>query len=151
MKYSERLWAPALWWIVALLFGLSAVVALGAYLGDLAAVAATFITLALIVAVLVSYGRVEIAVDSQGLRAGDARLEWPYVGPARTLDPAAAGELLATPGAASAYLLVRPYVATAVQVQVLDPADPHPYWFLSTRRPAALLAALEAARPAADA
>ena len=46
---------------------------------------------------------------------------------------------------ARAYLLVRPYVAQSVIVEVTDKADPAPYWLLSTRRPEQLSAALAAA------
>ena len=43
---------------------------------------------------------------------------------------------------ARAYLLLRPYRKKAVKVSLSDPADPTPYWLVSTRRPDALAAAL---------
>jgi hypothetical protein len=43
---------------------------------------------------------------------------------------------------ARAFLLLRPYLKRSLKVQVLDPADPTPYWLLSTRRPAKLAEAL---------
>jgi hypothetical protein len=43
---------------------------------------------------------------------------------------------------ARAYLLLRPYVKQSVQVPVEDPADPTPYWMLSTRRPHDLATAI---------
>ena len=46
---------------------------------------------------------------------------------------------------ARAFLLLRPYVKTAVRVDLEDPADPTPYWLLSSRRPEALAAALAGA------
>ena len=36
-----------------------------------------------------------------------------------------------------------------VRVPLTDPADPTPYWLVSTRHPARLVAALDAARSAA--
>jgi hypothetical protein len=36
---------------------------------------------------------------------------------------------------ARAYLLLRPYLKRAVRIEITDPADPAPYWLLSTRRP----------------
>ena len=43
---------------------------------------------------------------------------------------------------ARAHLVLRPYVATAVEITLDDPADPVPYWLVSTRRPDALAAAV---------
>ena len=41
-----------------------------------------------------------------------------------------------------AYLLLRPYVQRAVRIEVVDPADPTPYWLVSTRHPERLAQAL---------
>ena len=51
---------------------------------------------------------------------------------------------------ARAYLLLRPYLRRAVRIAIDDPADPTPYWLVSTRRPTRLAAALTdaTARPA---
>jgi len=46
----------------------------------------------------------------------------------------------------AAFLVIRPYLKSAVQVAVEDPADPTPYWLLSTRRPDRLVAALTPSR-----
>ena len=54
--------------------------------------------------------------------------------------------LVAGPEAdARAYLVLRPYVRTAVQVDLADPADPAPYWLISSRHPKRLADALVAA------
>ena len=47
-----------------------------------------------------------------------------------------------------AFVVQRPWVSGAVQVHLDDPADPTPYWVVSSRRPADLAAALLAARAA---
>ena len=49
---------------------------------------------------------------------------------------------------ARAYLLLRPYLKRGVRVDITDPADPAPYWLVSSRRPDALVSALEATRAA---
>ena len=41
---------------------------------------------------------------------------------------------------ARAYLLLRPYLKRAVRVEITDPADPAPYWLVSTRHPDELAA-----------
>ena len=45
-----------------------------------------------------------------------------------------------------AFLFTRPFLSSVVRVDLRDPADPHPYWLVSTRRPRQLAAALEEAR-----
>ena len=44
------------------------------------------------------------------------------------------------------YHLIRGWVPGGVRAEVRDPADPTPYWFVASRHPAALAAAVEAAR-----
>jgi hypothetical protein len=50
---------------------------------------------------------------------------------------------------ARAFLLLRSYVKTAVRVEVVDPLDPHPYLYLSSRHPEKLAAAFARANAAA--
>ena len=46
------------------------------------------------------------------------------------------------------YHLIRGWVPAGVRAPVRDPADPTPYWFVASRRPAELAAAIEDARAA---
>ncbi len=62
--------------------------------------------------------------------------------PPRALDADATRRLAGVEADARAYLLLRPYLKRAVRVDVTDPADPAPYWLLSTRQPDELAAAL---------
>ena len=48
-----------------------------------------------------------------------------------------------------AFVVQRPWIPGAVQVHLDDPADPTPYWVVSSRRPDKLAAALLAERTAA--
>ena len=45
---------------------------------------------------------------------------------------------------ARAYLLLRPYLKRAVRVEITDPADPAPYWLVSSRHPDELARAVRA-------
>ena len=53
---------------------------------------------------------------------------------------------LAVGADARAYLLTRPYLKHAVRVEILDQADPTPYWVIGTRAPESLAKAIEEAR-----
>jgi len=51
------------------------------------------------------------------------------------------------PGAdARAYLMLRGYIHSGLRIEVRDPADPAPYWVVTTRKPETLRAAIETAR-----
>jgi hypothetical protein len=133
MNYSERLRVPASWWVVGMFFGLTFVTAVGFYAGPLVAVVAGVLTAAGVAAALLWYGNVLVRVDATGLHAGGAVLEWPYAGEVRVLDRAATRARLGAGADHAAWLLVRGFVPCSVEVAVADPADPHPYWLVSTR------------------
>lgn len=100
-------------------------------------------------------GRVRVAVavpeDSDGggveLLVDDARLPARFVAEVVPLDPAGRRELLGVAADPLAFVVQRPWVRPAVQVVLDDPADPTPYWLVSTRHPDRLAAALR--RPGA--
>ena len=75
-------------------------------------------------------------------RAGRARIEAAHLGAATALDADETRRTAGRDADARAYLLLRPYLKRAVRVAVTDPADPAPYWLVSTRHPDQLVAAL---------
>jgi hypothetical protein len=100
------------------------------------------VIVAITVAVLLSYGGARIEVTHEELVAGRARIPLRMLAAPRALDAAATRERIGPSADARAYLLVRPYVAPSVVVDVTDPRDPAPYWLVSTRHPHALAALL---------
>ena len=98
------------------------------------------------VAGLVAYGRVVVAVGPAGFVAGRARLPLWAVGGITALDPAAARKARGPEADPRAFFLIRGYIRPMIRVVVDDPADPVPYWLVSTRHPDTLVAALSAAR-----
>jgi hypothetical protein len=87
-----------------------------------------------------------IVVEQGHLRAGRAILESEYLGTATALDRAAARRQRGVDADGRAFAVVRGWVTTGVRVDVDDARDPTPYWYLSTRRPEALAAAITLAR-----
>lgn len=138
--YAERLAVPARWWALA---GL-AVVALAL----IAAALPPFLLVAIpaagavVLAVGLRAATLHVVVDEDGLTAGRARLPWSAIGPVQALDAESAGALRSRDADPRAYLALRGYVTTAVRVEVDDAEDPTPYWYVSTRHPAELAAAL---------
>lgn len=147
MTYRERLVAPAGWWVAGMFFALTFVTAVGFYAGPWIAVGAGAVTAAVVALALAWYGRLSVVVDDQGLHAGAAVLEWPYLGEVVVHDRSATRRRLGPDADPAAWLLVRGFVPTSVEVTVRDEADPHPYWLVSSRRAAQLAAAIEESRP----
>jgi hypothetical protein len=87
-------------------------------------------------------GRIRIAVTDDELLVDDARLPLRHVAEVVELDAVARRDLLGPAAEPYAFVIQRPWVAGAVQVVLDDPADPTPYWLVSSRDPAALRRAL---------
>jgi hypothetical protein len=147
-SYEERLHTPVSWWVVAAGFVATVwwifVLATPQWVAWLAA----GVALAAVAALLGGYGAVRLAVRDGELRAGRAHIPLALCGPVEPLDAEQARRVGGADADARAYLLLRPYVATAVRVGIDDPKDPVPYWLVSTRHPDRLAAAVRAGRPA---
>ncbi|HZA74419.1 MAG TPA: DUF3093 family protein, partial [Propionibacteriaceae bacterium] len=83
--------------------------------------------------------------DARVIRVGRALIEHRYIAGAQALDAEKTRRRAGVEADARAHLVLRPYVSTAVEITLDDPADPVPYWLVSSRRPSALAAALHAA------
>jgi Protein of unknown function (DUF3093) len=150
--FHERRIVPWWWWIVGTAIAvptMEAVVVLGPEMSRRPTVflaVSCFVGTVLVVAgCLVLLGRSDVDLGPDGLRAGRAMLPADHVGRSRTLDAAAARRLLGPGIRADAGLSLRPWIKTAIQIEVAnDPSTP--YWVVATRRPAELVAALDVMR-----
>ena len=93
-----------------------------------------------------SYGGAQVVVGEGWFHAGRAQIETRFVGAADALDADETRRVAGRDADARAYLLLRPYLKRAVRVQIIDPADPTPYWLVSSRHADALAGALREAR-----
>ena len=146
--FAERQWPSFGSWLLAPGAGLFAGLAVFP-LSDVAA-AAVFVAVTLTIAIVLARSAERIVVTDgtdPGLGAGRAFLEAWHVGDVAVLDREACRQALGPNADARAYLAHRGWIGTAVKVSVQDPADPTPYWLISTRRPDDLAAALVAVRP----
>jgi len=143
MLFRERLTVPVAWWVLAALFALSLLLASGFYLGPVWGIGSALVTMAVAAAVFTSLSTV-VTVDAGELRVGRAVIERSYIGSCSALDAEAAERRGGVDADARAHLVLRPYIRTAVEIALDDPADPVPYWLVSSRHPARLAAALSA-------
>lgn len=140
MLFRERLTVPVIWWVLAGLFSLSVLLAVGAYLGPTWAAGASVATMLVAAAIFIS-ASIMISVDSDELRVGRASIEHLYIAGCRALNPEETRRRAGVEADARAHLVLRPYVKTAVEITLNDPDDPVPYWLVSTRHPQQLAAA----------
>ena len=141
MLFRERLTMPIIWWVLAGLFSLSVLVAVGAYLGPAWGLGTSIATL-LIAAAIFGSAAILISVDEQEIRVGRASIEHAYIATCRALDAEQTRRRTGVEADARAHLVLRPYIKTTVEITLGDPEDPVPCWLVSTRHPQRLAAAL---------
>lgn len=146
--YRERLVVPWWAWPAGILIGggLGAELTLGAPGFRSWAVVAAMV---LAVALCAWLSRIGVRVDGETLRVDDANLPLRFVAGAYALDAEERRATLGVEADPLAFVIIRPWVRGTVRVDLDDPADPTPYWVISTRHPERLVAALTARQPAA--
>ncbi|WP_026321636.1 DUF3093 domain-containing protein [Salinispora fenicalii] len=149
-RYAERLALP--WWLWLGGFAVAGLLATEIWLGasGVRAWLPFVLLLPACLAGLLWLGRIRVTVDDGELRVDDARLPARFVADVIPLDAAGRREVLGVGADPLAFVIQRPWLPGAVQVVLNDPADPTPFWVVSTRRPVKLAEALLAARDAAD-
>ncbi|MET8576126.1 DUF3093 domain-containing protein [Streptomyces sp. NPDC005012] len=148
VSYDERLSAPWHWWLYCLLLGFASALAVYPF-GVLAMLGGLALGAAASAMVVSSYGSARIRVAGDTLIAGEARVPLSALGEAEVLDPAEARAWRSHKADPRAFMLLRAYVPRALRIVVVDPQDPTPYLYLSSREPERLAAAVEAARTTA--
>ncbi len=148
VRYAERLTVGWWFWFPAL--GLTGILAAEVYLG--APGLTTWIPYAILLPLttvgLWRLGRIRIEVKDGELHVDDAHLPVRFVGDVTVLDATAKRDALGPYAQPWAFIIQRPWIAGAVQVWLVDPADPTPYWLVSSRRPEALAEAILTERDA---
>ena len=141
--YREKLSVPVWWWIIAAIAVITLFVITAVPVGYFAGVLVGGVALLLMVLFFLQYGAARVEVDGERLRAGRAVIERAHLGTVEALTGDDARRAFGRECDPKAYLLLRPYVRSAVRVQITDPRDPAPYWVIATRHPDRLAAALE--------
>ncbi len=145
MQYSERLTVPLRWWVQGTMLVATLWLAVVVAAPPLAAAVVALAAMGLLAAGFLSYGGARVVVRDDEFRAGRAHITTTLVGLVTPLDADATRRAAGVDADARAYLLLRPYLKRSVRVQITDPADPTPYWLVSTRHPDQLAAALQSA------
>jgi Protein of unknown function (DUF3093) len=146
--YRERLTVP--WWSWPLALAFATFLAAEVFLG--APTALVWVPYAILLPAtawgLIVLGRIVVRVADGELHVDDAHVPVTYVTEVNVLDPEAKRALLGPVASRYAFIVQRPWISGAVRVVIDDPADPTPYWIVSSRRPTKLATAIIEARDA---
>jgi hypothetical protein len=147
--YRERLVVP--WWCWPTALAIAAFIATELAIGAVALRhPATYVVAgALALAGVWALSRITIVVDADHLQVDDARLPRAVIRDVTVIDAAARRDLLGPDADPLAFVITRPWLALGVRVDLDDPDDPTPYWFISSRHPQRLAAALRPDQPGA--
>lgn len=146
-EYHERLGVPLRWWAQGTMMVASLWIAMIVAIPDNPFPwVATAVAFALLALGLFLYGDARIVVADGWLRVGRAKIEAHHIGGASALDTHETWRVAGPDADARAFLMLRPYLRRAVRIDLSDPADPTPYWLVSSRHPEALAGAVNAAR-----
>lgn len=143
-QYRERLW-PAPWLFLATALVIPASLLVFLPINDFAGViVAAVLYIGCVVLLLAAAPRVEVTTSE--LVAGKARIPLSLVGESTAARGDDAWQQRGPLLDARAWLLIRGWIDPVVRIEIDDDADPTPYWLVSTRRPEALVEAIESAR-----
>ncbi len=145
MTYRERLW-PAPWIYLATALVIPASLLVFLPINAVAGVVVAIVLYGGIVGLLL-FTTPTVEVGEGALRAGRARLPLAVVGEVAAARGADAVRERGTGLHADAWLLIRGWIPDVVRVELVDPADPTPYWLISSRRAEELAEAIRSARP----
>ena len=143
---------PAAWWLLAV----PVILLLGAYAiyANLSGLIVVIVYVAFTVgyvAALLAWSAGVIEVTGGALRAAGSVLPLARVTSVQALDEEQAAAMRGPQADPAAHTLIRPFLKSAVYLEVDDPDGQVPYWLVGTRRPAELAAVIERGRAATPA
>ena len=142
--YREKLWPTPWIYIASVLLIPASILVLAPVSMPAGIVTGVVLYLALVGSLAITAPVIE--VQGGRLRAGRAEIALDDIGEATAADEEQARVERGTGLDARAFLVIRGWIKPVVRVPVVDPADPTPYWLISTRRPKELAAAINRSR-----
>ena len=135
--FQEKISWPISVWSLSIALCATLSFSVWAALGNVAAIAAAIIQLILLA--LWSIGNsLSLAIESIDrqyyLHVGGAYLPLKFIKEVTVLDPSEMARIRTRDAHPTAHLALRYWVKTGVKIELADPADPTPYWLISTKK-----------------
>ena len=131
--YREKLTPGPGMWLIALLAGVASFF-VGAPINISAGIIAAVVVTALVAFILFSSSPI-IEITPQVVRVGRAQIESEYVGIAEAFRGEEARIATGPALDGRAFMCFRGWIEPKVRIEIIDPADPTPYWIASSRHP----------------
>jgi hypothetical protein len=144
VTYRETLWPSPLLYVAFCLELPIVVLLVAPFSLPLGIVIASVVFIIIILAITFTSPRIDITDGT--LRVGKASIGLEYVGAASAFTGAHAVAERGPNLDARAWTRFRPGIGPVVRLEIVDDADPTPYWLFSSRRPQELVAVLRASR-----
>jgi len=143
--YTERLWVPWWWWPIGV--SVAGLLAAEVHMGSPGVRAWLPYVLLIPLALwgLTRLGSLQVSVRDGEFRVGDAHIPATLIARTASVPASAKRAALGRQLDPAAFVQHRTWVPTMVLLVLNDPDDPTPYWLVSTRHPARLMAALAVA------
>jgi hypothetical protein len=140
--YRERL--TVAWWVWPAALGAAALLATELAIGafSLRTPLTYVIAGGLAIAGVVALNRIRVRVADSELHVDDARLPLTVIAGVTVLTVEERRDLLGVDADPLAFVIQRPWIPGGVRIDLDDPEDPTPYWYVSSRHPRELAAAL---------
>ena len=144
--YRETLRTPWWWYVIAA--AVAALLAAEFHIGDLPLTDWLSFGILIPLSLLLVWwmGRSRLQISDGELRIRGAHLPMRFVSGAVALDGRTLRRVVGREGDPAAFVEIRPWIGSGVQVWVDDADDPTPYWIVSTRHPDRFVRAVLAAR-----
>lgn len=132
MTFRETLWPNPWLYVVAFIEVPLVALLIAPFSWILGTVTAVVVFVVIVVTLIMTSPRIELSATH--LSVGRARIERSFLGRAHAFDGPEATQQRGTSLDARAWTRFRAFVSPVVRVDILDAADPTPYWLFSTRR-----------------
>lgn len=139
-SYRERMWPSPGFFLATLLI----VPAITVLFMPFAVSGTIFIGFAIYLVIILIFMATskKLSVENGEFDAGRAHIEATKLGKIQILDSVEYRQEIGRKLDARAFLVMSGWLKTGIKVEILDEADPTPYWIVSSRKPAQLKAAL---------
>ena len=132
-RMLERLWPSWSVWLFAVVVAIGFGLVVAPFGGTIMAVVAVLM-LAVLVGLLLAWTPT-VGIDGEDFVAGSARIPVHFLGAPEVLDAAGMRRARGVEFDARSFVCLRGWIGPGLRVPVTDPADPVPYWLVSSRHP----------------
>ncbi len=133
LQFREKLLPPFWAWLFLIGVSLMLSVSISAIFGSTIAFV-IFLIISLSLGIITYFFSPELRIDSEFFYAGKAKLPVKIIKTIEVLNALETTQLRGVKSDLKAFHAISPLISTSIKIDFDDPADPHSYWLVSTRK-----------------